>query len=224
MTTTMKKLPVVLEGLRIASPCSADWDEMTGDARVRFCGQCEKNVYNLSAMTRDEAESLVREKEGRVCVRMYQRADGTVITNDCPVGARRLRMKERIRMSLAKLTAGAALALGIMSGRARADLAVGNDKGHTTTTATDGKSSGRPHLMGKIAIKPETPEPPRPLMGAVAPAVMGEPVRVVQGDVAAPPPKKEPKPVPKTVMGHVSTKAPAEATQGLLDTSSIATK
>src|SRR5262245_30602687 len=39
-----------LARLRIASPCSADWDEMTGDDRVRFCGRCRKNVYNLSEM------------------------------------------------------------------------------------------------------------------------------------------------------------------------------
>src|SRR6516162_8887116 len=37
--------------LRVASPCPADWNAMQGDDRVRFCGQCEKNVYNLSAMT-----------------------------------------------------------------------------------------------------------------------------------------------------------------------------
>ncbi|MGZ3438637.1 MAG: hypothetical protein ACXVDD_03950, partial [Polyangia bacterium] len=70
----------MLESLRIATPCSADWDEMAGDERVRFCGKCEKNVYNLSAMTREAGEALVREKEGRMCVRMYQRADGTVLT------------------------------------------------------------------------------------------------------------------------------------------------
>ncbi len=36
----------LLENVRIASPCSASWDDMVGDERVRFCGQCTKNVYN----------------------------------------------------------------------------------------------------------------------------------------------------------------------------------
>src|SRR4051794_558697 len=45
-----------LETLRIASPCTARWDEMRGDEQMRYCGQCRKKVYNLSAMTRDEAE------------------------------------------------------------------------------------------------------------------------------------------------------------------------
>ena len=77
--------------LRVASPCPADWNAMQGDDRMRFCGQCEKNVYNISAMTHAEAEALIREKEGKLCVRFYQRTDGTVLTADCPVGKRRKR-------------------------------------------------------------------------------------------------------------------------------------
>ena len=77
-----------LEQITIASPCTADWDAMQGDERVRFCGQCELNVYNLSAMEREEAQAFVRESEGKVCVRMFKRRDGTVITQDCPVGLR----------------------------------------------------------------------------------------------------------------------------------------
>ena len=40
--------------LTIASPCTASWDDMEGDDKVRFCGECELNVYNLSAMTEGE--------------------------------------------------------------------------------------------------------------------------------------------------------------------------
>src|SRR5262249_51172384 len=70
-TTTTKpktRLPLVLEEIRIATPCSADWDDMQGDERVRFCGKCEKNVYNLSMMTREAGEALGREKEGGAAV------------------------------------------------------------------------------------------------------------------------------------------------------------
>jgi hypothetical protein len=81
----------VLDDLRVASPCMASWDEMAGTDRVRFCRHCEKNVYNLSAMSRDEAETFVRECEGRACVRFYRRADGTMLTDDCPIGLRALR-------------------------------------------------------------------------------------------------------------------------------------
>ena len=59
---------------------------MRGDDRVRHCSQCDLNVFNLSAMTTVEAESLIQESEGRLCVRYFQRRDGTVIPADCPVG------------------------------------------------------------------------------------------------------------------------------------------
>ncbi|HEU4532608.1 MAG TPA: hypothetical protein VFS00_00775, partial [Polyangiaceae bacterium] len=84
--------PSALAGLRVASPCPADWAAMQGDDQVRYCGKCQKNVYNLSGMRRAEAEALIARYEGgELCVRMFQRADGTVLTADCPEGARRKR-------------------------------------------------------------------------------------------------------------------------------------
>jgi hypothetical protein len=77
-----------LEELRIARPCPARWDDMQGDDRVRFCGSCQKNVYNLSALSRAEAMRLVAEHEGRLCALLYRRPDGTVLAADCPVGRR----------------------------------------------------------------------------------------------------------------------------------------
>jgi hypothetical protein len=47
----MARFDSPLNDLRIASPCSANWDEMVGDNRQRFCGDCKLNVYNLSGMT-----------------------------------------------------------------------------------------------------------------------------------------------------------------------------
>ncbi len=74
--------------IQIASPCSADWDKMSGDDRVRFCTQCARHVYNLSALSSSQAQKLVAEKEGKLCARFYRRKDGTVLTDDCPVGLR----------------------------------------------------------------------------------------------------------------------------------------
>jgi hypothetical protein len=75
--------------LRIASPCKAAWKNMDGDDRVRFCRECNRNVYNLTAMTEREARRVVTEREGRLCVRFHRRQDGTVLTSDCPVGGKR---------------------------------------------------------------------------------------------------------------------------------------
>jgi hypothetical protein len=81
----------LLQQVRIASPCSAAWDRMEGDERVRFCRECGKHVYNLTVMDAGEAEALIREKEGRLCVRMYRRRDGTALAGNCPRGLATMR-------------------------------------------------------------------------------------------------------------------------------------
>ena len=96
-----------LSRVRVASPCTADWDSMIGDERVRFCGQCELHVYNLSAMTKAQAENLIVRTEGRLCVRFYRRRDGSILTRDCPVGLRAVRQRvSRIRRAVASLLLG----------------------------------------------------------------------------------------------------------------------
>jgi hypothetical protein len=103
------RLPV-LDNIRVAAPCPASWDAMTGDARVRACGDCKKNVYNLSELTRDEAEALIREKEGRLCVRYFQRTDGTILLKDCVVGRKRRRRRRIVAAGVAASLAGSGLA------------------------------------------------------------------------------------------------------------------
>jgi hypothetical protein len=66
---------------------------MQGDARVRHCSLCNLNVYNFAEMTRDEVQALLQRSEGRVCGRLFRRADGTVLTRDCPTGLRALRLR-----------------------------------------------------------------------------------------------------------------------------------
>ena len=74
--------------IRIASPCSADWDRMVGDDRIRHCAECDLDVYNFSEMASAEVERIVAERQGRLCARFYQRSDGTILTQNCPVGFR----------------------------------------------------------------------------------------------------------------------------------------
>lgn len=92
---------VLLKNVRIASPCSVNWDAMPGGERVRSCAQCGHKVYNLSEMPAADAAHLLRSSEGRVCVRFYQRPDGTVMTKDCPVGLRALRQRAARAATLA---------------------------------------------------------------------------------------------------------------------------
>jgi hypothetical protein len=100
------KLPI-LDNIRVATPCKADWNEMLGDDRVRHCMKCDKDVFNLSQMTRDDAESLLREKQGNLCARYFQRADGTIITSDCVVGKQQRRRRRVVAAGAAALLAGA---------------------------------------------------------------------------------------------------------------------
>jgi len=94
------RLPV-LDNIRVAAPCSADWNQMVGSDRVRHCGDCKKNVFNLSEMTRDEAEAVIIAHEGKLCVRYFQRADGTILTKDCAIGVRRRRRRRIVAAGLA---------------------------------------------------------------------------------------------------------------------------
>jgi hypothetical protein len=137
-----------LENIRIASPCSANWNAMQGNDRKRFCGDCKLNVYNLSGMTRYDAENLLRLSEGRLCVRYFQRPDGTIITQDCPVGW--AKVKQRVSVF-------AAAAFSLILSLFGAMFVV--------------STFSRRQVVGQVAFPRATPTPtPRtePLMGAIA--------------------------------------------------------
>lgn len=89
MIINMSQQAFDINKLRVAAPCSVPWETMTGDDRVRRCNSCELSIYNISEMTASEVRNLIEQTEGRVCARLYKRADGSVITKDCPVGLRR---------------------------------------------------------------------------------------------------------------------------------------
>lgn len=153
--------------LKVASPCKVDWDQMEGDDAVRFCGQCKKNVYQLSNLTTEQIEELLNVPGEKRCVRFYQRADGTVLTGDCTVGARRRRRKQ----ALFALGAGvlSAFGYGAIPGDAPAPPA--------QVMPARAESAGRSATSSKEPALHEVQ--PQPLMGEPAP------VEVLQGDVAA---------------------------------------
>jgi hypothetical protein len=79
-----------LESLQIPKPCPSDWERMIGSERKRFCTECHKYVYNLSAMTRREAEALIEDSQGKVCARFTRLADGQVLTQEPPITLHRI--------------------------------------------------------------------------------------------------------------------------------------
>jgi len=90
------------------------WEDMKGDNKQRFCQSCNLHVHNFAALSQSEAERLVRTSTGRLCGILYRRADGTVLTKDCPVGLRAareraLKVAARTAALVAFLLTGAAL-------------------------------------------------------------------------------------------------------------------
>jgi hypothetical protein len=108
--TTSRKLPL-LDDIRVAAPCHVSWSAMRGNGRVRECGQCEKQVFNVEGMTRGEAELLLLERADGVCVRFYRRDDGTILTSDCLVG---VRLRHKVRIVRAVLTTALLTLLGMV--------------------------------------------------------------------------------------------------------------
>ena len=112
----MEQPLAVLKNARIAAPCSQPWHQMEGSDRVRYCKACKLNVYNLSEMTAREAAALIQTTEGRLCIGYYMRADGSIITRNCPIGLRRIRKRLAWAVSAAAVVLGLSLsALGALT-------------------------------------------------------------------------------------------------------------
>ena len=178
----------VLGAVRVATPCHADWTAMVGDDRSRFCPSCRKNVYNLSAMTAREAADLVQAKEGKLCVRYYQRADGTVLTANCPVGIAAAKRKAA-RVPAAGVVGFAALFSAATQWWVTADGGNLFAKRWVEWAARFAPAPQVPEQsLGGTQI--DTPAPvasPIPVMGNYAPVVtMGAPMPMM-GKIAAPP-------------------------------------
>ncbi|WP_301002384.1 hypothetical protein [Capsulimonas corticalis] len=133
------------------------------------------------------------EKEGRLCVRFYQRKDGTMITRDCPVGVRIAR-----RRFVAALSWAASLAVASITGALR-----------PAGAANASKASPPPAVvasMGDIAapVKPHSPTPkPKPAVKPKAPKI---PLKPMMGKIAMPPPRK---PAPTALMGAAMPPPPS---------------
>lgn len=161
-----------LEMVRVASPCTASWEGMTGDDQMRRCQECGLQVFNLSAMTREDAEALIEERTGRTCVRLYRRADGTVLTRDCPNGS--LSWRKRLLLAAGVLAGGvlfvftwAYLALGGSRDTADAGKRLRDiEPFHTIIEWFDPTPPPAFQVMGAFcfpedpsAIRPPSPEP-----------------------------------------------------------------
>src|ERR1700687_2585338 len=91
----MAKPECPMHELQMATPCSANWEQMPGAERVRYCTKCRLNVYRVADLTRSEAEDVVKREGGRGFPSLYRRQDGTVLVQDCPKGVAAARKASR---------------------------------------------------------------------------------------------------------------------------------
>jgi hypothetical protein len=123
----------------------------------------------LSDMTRSEAELLIGNKEGRLCVRYYKRKDGSIITRDCPVGLRAIRRRmSYIARAVSSATLSFFAGLGVF--------------GVVSRLSPNPPIQGR--VMGVVAINPPVISIQPPI--SVPPATMDE-----LGELVVVPPKKK---------------------------------
>lgn len=134
----MKK-KTLFDSIDVPSPCDKSWDEMIGGDVSRFCKHCEKDIYNISAMTRQEAKKLLFQSKEKVCIRMEREADGKIKT-----------LKKQLHQITrhVPLAAGVLTASMILSGAANAqETKVESSK--ITVTQTADKNS-KPTISGII--------------------------------------------------------------------------
>lgn len=135
--------PLTLHRIDIKSPCTASWAQMKGDERERHCDDCNKSVFNLSAMPEaDAAALLANNTDGGLCVRFYRRPDGTVMTSDCSTSARAY-----AKRTLRKLPSIAGSALLAMSVAGCAGSVEASGQHGSTPVAMQGEPAGEV-LMG----------------------------------------------------------------------------
>src|SRR5262245_9398439 len=164
--------PRNLERVSIQTPCSLSWEGLAGDAQKRFCGQCSRHVHNLSALRADEAEELLAQSSGRLCVTYLPGPDGRPLTLPeaprpaAPRPAARARRGWDVRGLVRSFFAGAFGVVALLAGCSvesrQAALPPGDDDAGPNA-ATPRTCPEDPRIMGGI-----TAEPPRALIGEVA--------------------------------------------------------
>ncbi|MBC9910580.1 carboxypeptidase-like regulatory domain-containing protein [Chitinophaga varians] len=62
----MRKIPLVVS---MPQPCQQPWEDMTPDARGRFCGSCQKSVIDFSILSDSQIVALLSDTSQKYCGR-----------------------------------------------------------------------------------------------------------------------------------------------------------
>ena len=181
-------------------------------------------------MTRAEAENLIQQREGNLCVRYAQREDGTILTEDCPVGIEKAKMAALrpwrfFVAGVAGIVAALCGTFGITTSFAQPPI---TPSAHSREIKGDvGPKVETPVRMGeavacKIPVKtepkvikmgkPATTNPTVTIMQGGAPPPAPTPAPVLMGKIVAPQTKMPVKPAIKKAVKPALKKAPVKKT------------
>lgn len=169
----------------VPKPCHEDWDKLTPVERGHFCTVCETKVWDLSSLTKEEADEFLRSTEGDLCVSYKERTDGEVVHREAPV----VPLSRLVRRLPAAASFSLALAACTPSGQAD-----GKD------AQQDATHEAKPKPEADQDAKPEVDEEaPTTAVDEPEPEPKPDPdVRHVKGKWAAPDdPEDERKPEPE---------------------------
>jgi hypothetical protein len=183
-----------LDKVQLAYSCPLAWEKLVGGETRRFCGDCQKHVTNLSAMTRPAAEAWVARNQGvSACVRVEVDAQGRAVHRSA-LGATTLAALSLAAAgcandegfdsggtglvgspTIAEVSADRSMVPGGKTDRdapsasAKAFMNAGKEHAaavEALSTPVKTRPRGIPEVMAEIAV---SPEPPRVLMGAPVP-------------------------------------------------------
>lgn len=80
---------IPIECKKTALPCAWTWDATYAVEKYRYCGSCQRAVYNLAGLEMPEAEELILKAENVAKFTLYKRTDGLYMTSDCPQAVKR---------------------------------------------------------------------------------------------------------------------------------------
>lgn len=131
------KQVLTADDYKMATPnCPFVWSENPDNPkeRVKYCTNCNAQVYNLSGFDMTETQSLIFKRENRSNAPLYKREDGKFMTSDCPIALKKKKDKQM-------LIGGAALVLVLLIIMVVASFMAPQPPQAPAPTATDSSTS-----------------------------------------------------------------------------------
>lgn len=73
-----------VDRLKIDFPCTADWNQMRGNERIRYCEECNKYVYDFARLPRRQVEEMMAASPGRICAKLTYKNNSLVFLDSKP--------------------------------------------------------------------------------------------------------------------------------------------